>query len=836
MIERYLTLCWQHPRRPLIWASVVTVLLCMWGFPQLNFTASRDTLFKASASEMAQRQEFERRFGGWKELVLVLDGGPSSEREQAVNEYSERLRESGLAQEIRGTLELPELDSIGLYYLETEELRQVEQALKTYRPILESMANQGWYGFLAQAARRKDSGSTPSKHRQRLADCWRAATERKSELTDLFPRVDLPQRTYFQDGDTRHIIFFQSEDPLAVQAMLKGVHSQYRGRVVLTGQPLLQALERQESVRDALISTVLSILVVQFILVKGFRETGRPRLGFLSLVYGLLWSVAWAGIVVGTLNIITINFLSITVGLGVDFSIHILARYSEERENQDAVPAMLETLRTTGLENLIGALATSLAFGVLILTDFAAVQQLGKITGVAVPLCFLSVVSLYPPLLFWWEQRTSDPGRALKLTGLAPLERLEQGLRAQPKRTLTLSALVVVVLLGVGLQVRFDYNLLNLQSPNSEAVAYEKEGGFNSLAGFVVADSSRQARRLKLELEALPSVAEVQTVAELLPEDVKEKQALVEAIVSLTKALPSPSFKPDAPPEWTRLEALAKSLESSDQPDFVNYLKNAGPGPVGDVWQRMQNHLHQQLSNTLNTLRNQNPKLDLAAWKERSPGMLRLTSTDGKTLLRIRAKGVLWQRDVLDTFTSEVSSVTDQAMGPPFLIRSYLEQMRDSYYAAVRYAVLAIVLLLLLHFHFHSAVGGGALVPTGIALVPKIVGAIGMFAAMALAGISLNPANCMALPLTLGIGLVFGIHAVHRCLEAPDEMLVSGPTGRAIALSGLTTMASFGTLMSATHPGIFSLGFVMASGVGANMLATYLLVPPLIVLFRERLS
>jgi len=83
--------------------------------------------------------------------------------------------------------------------------------------------------------------------------------------------------------------------------------------------------------------------------------------------------------------------------------------------------------------------------------------------------------------------------------------------------------------------------------------------------------------------------------------------------------------------------------------------------------------------------------------------------------------------------------------------------------------------------------------------------------------------------------LVFGIHAVHRCLECPDALLVSGATGKAIALSGLTTIASFGTLMVATHPGIFSLGFVMAFGVAANMIATYLLIPPLVVVFKKQL-
>ena len=834
MLRSYLKICWEHPKRLLALATVITVLLAVFTYGRLDFNADRTALFKASAGEKERQAEFERRFGGWHDLVLVIDGGTSQEREGTIRELASFLEASPLVTDVRAKVELPGVEHLGLYFLTLDELERIDDSLSKNQEILKRMSRDGWYGFLEYLQERDLSSDTAGKNREKFAEVWKQAVDGRgtAELDDLFPRVDLPQRSFYIDGRNRHLIFFRSEDPLRVKDEIAGKadNTAFSGRIVLTGQPLLQAEERQETIRDAVISTIVAIVVVQLILIGGFRETARPRLAFLSLVFGLLWSVAWAAATVGALNIITINFIAITVGLGVDFSIHILARYAEESEaSAGSIEAMERTLRTTGVENLVGAIATSLAFWALTLTEFLAVQQLGLITGVAVPLCFLSVVTLLPPLLFWREQRLDQKSAAPFKFEMGPgLLKLEKRLRQRPGFWLSLATVAILVMASFGSRVRFDYNLLNMQSGTSEAVRYEKEGGFNSLAAFVVADSPSQARELQKRLRALPAVSEVQSVAELVPEDVAAKRPLVESIVGRVKQLPRPAFDPSARPDWERMERLANSLSGNGDPEpWVLHLKNSGPGPVEDVWRQMQSHLKKQLEHMLDRLAHQDTHFDIEGWKEHSPDLKRLSNLDGKTLLRVRAKGSLWERPVLVEFLNQVEMVTDKGIGPPFLIRNYLEQLRKSYFDAVRYAVLAIVVLLFLHFR--------ALVPTLIALVPKIVGAVGMFFAMACFSIELNPANCMALPLTLGIGLVFGIHAVHRLLESEDVLLVEGGTGKAIALSAWTTIASFGTLMVASHPGIFSLGFVMATGVGANMLATYLMVPPLIELFRNRL-
>lgn len=826
MIAAYLRLCQERAGALLLGTTVFTLLLALFTYPRLSFSADRQLLFRTTETERAQRSEFQRRFGDWMDLIVVLDGGSQTEREAAALQLGTLLRGSPLFHDVRDSLEMPDLKRQALYFLSPEKLAELDQTLADHAEALRKLAREGWYGFLERSPSGEDD-----PQQERFTEAWRRSVESRgsSPPGELFPRMDVPQRAYFTDGPNRHLVFFRSDQPLAAQRAISELESRidFSGRLVTLGQPLLQAQEEAETVRDAAIATFLSIVLVQLLLIYGFRETARPRLAFLSLVFGLLWSTAWAAVSVGRLNIITVNFLSITIGLGIDFSIHYLARYAEERAEKDAAEAMLATWRSTGLEILVGAVATSLAFFALLLTDFQAVKELGLIAGVAILLCLLSVVLLLPPLIFWHEGRNGFS--TLNVATVPWMREIELWLRAHPRRSVLAGLVVTLALALAGSATRFDYNLLNLQSDHFEAVVYEKQSGFSTLAAFVVADSPEHALTLKEKLEQLPAVSRVSTVAELFPQDPEVKEPLIRSIVEQARRLPLPSFDPTAVPDWNRLRQLTGGWEnSSSRPDWVAALADSGPGPVEAVWRQMQAHLHQELGLMLGDLKNQQTGASLQAWRSNFPDLLRYSNEDGKTLLRIQAKNSLWERAPLSEFTQQVQTVTDRAIGPPFLIRDYLEQLRASYYDAVRYAILAIVLLLLLYFR--------CIVRTFISLVPKVVGTVGMLGAMGLCGVNFNPANCMALPLTLGIGLVFGIHAMHRCLEHPDELLVEGSTGKSISLAAWTDITSFGTMLTASNPGIFSIGFVMAVGVGANLVATYLLVPPLVVLFRRRLK
>src|SRR6185436_19489981 len=142
------------------------------------------------------------------------------------------------------------------------------------------------------------------------------------------------------------------------------------------------------------------------------------------------------------------------------------------------------------------------------------------------------------------------------------------------------------------------------------------------------------------------------------------------------------------------------------------------------------------------------------------------------------------------------------------------------------YALLAIALLVFIHFRSPFSVA--------LALLPVGIGFVWLGGLMVWLDIPLNPANIMTLPLVIGIGVTNGIHILNRFAEEQTPSIFSKSTGKAVLVSGLNTMAGFGSLMIAQHRGIRSLGFVMTMGIATCMIAGLIFLPAFISLVMRR--
>jgi uncharacterized protein len=161
--------------------------------------------------------------------------------------------------------------------------------------------------------------------------------------------------------------------------------------------------------------------------------------------------------------------------------------------------------------------------------------------------------------------------------------------------------------------------------------------------------------------------------------------------------------------------------------------------------------------------------------------------------------------------------------GTPVQLYHYTELLKDSYVQAGEYALAAIALLVL--FHFRS------LWCVVLALVPVAIGSLWLGGLMGYFGVPLNPANIMTLPLLIGIGVTNGIHVLNRVAEEQTPSILSRSTGKAVLVSGLTTIAGFGSLALGQHRGLQSLGYVMATGLATCMIAGLTILPALLNLF-----
>jgi hypothetical protein len=206
----------------------------------------------------------------------------------------------------------------------------------------------------------------------------------------------------------------------------------------------------------------------------------------------------------------------------------------------------------------------------------------------------------------------------------------------------------------------------------------------------------------------------------------------------------------------------------------------------------------------------------------------RYVGVTGQWLVRAFARDCLWDHEPLQHFTARVQEIDPEATGKPFRTLEGLHAMKSGFEWAGVYAVVAI--LLVLWFDFRS--------PSGVLLVmvPLVIGAVATLGILVLVGVPLNPANTIALPLVVGVGVDNGVHVLHDFQQRrPGEPYRLGAaTGWGILIAALTTVLGFGALMSSTHRGLISLGFALALGVTCCMIAALVVLPALLRIIAAR--
>jgi hopanoid biosynthesis associated RND transporter like protein HpnN len=626
--------------------------------------------------------------------------------------------------------------------------------------------------------------------------------------------------------------------------------------VGLTGESVLDYDQMAQSQKDTSLASLVSLLICAFIFIYGYNETGRPIKALICLVLGLGYTLAFATLTVGHLNVLTITFLPMLIGLAIDFGVHLITRYEEElRHGQTTGAAMSKAMIFTGQGILMGALTTAGAFLAMAFTNFKGIREMGVICGGGLMICLVPMLTLLPVLLLRGRQNAID------------VQTLEDDRRARIENLwLQRPVFVSFVILAVSLlalselpKVTFDYNLLNLQSPNLPSVVYAKKLSADKslLFGAVVADNVEEAVAVEKKLRALTNVVEdVESTAGYLHQEQGEKLKLITEIKQTVAPL---QFRaPDMRP--VDIYALSSTLYSfngylgaaratvgSSDPALSNQFLSL-QHTVQDLRKAMlagdatalsehaeklagfQQGLFDSLRQTFVTLQNQDDRAPLRVDDLPPPLRDRFVGVNGKFLLQVFPRKDVWQRENQEEFVKTLRMALDPQdtnhpiiTGTPVQLYEYESLLKDSYVTAAWYSLFAIALMVLFHFRSFIAVL--------LALIPVGLGTLWLAGLMGLLDMPFNPANIMTLPLVIGIGVTNGIHILNRFAEERTPGILARSTGKAVLVSGLTAIAGFGSLTIAKHNGIHSLGVIMSIGIGTCMIAGLTFVPALLNLF-----
>ncbi|MCX6906089.1 MAG: MMPL family transporter, partial [Verrucomicrobia bacterium] len=281
--------------------------------------------------------------------------------------------------------------------------------------------------------------------------------------------------------------------------------------VGITGEPVLELDEMAQSEKDTSVATVVTFVLVLIIIMYGYGEVTRRIKADFCLLVGLAYTMAFTTLTVGHLNILTVTFAPILIGLAIDFGVHLIARYEEElshgRPEQEALE---KAMVFTGLGIVTGCLTTAGAFLAMCVTNFKGIQEMGIISGGGLLICLLPMMVMLPAMLLRNKPPSHDRPPPRPPDRRERIERLWLG---HPRFVLIMTLALCVAAVIPARKVYFDYNLLNMQSEGLPAVVFEKKlihsANKSVLFGAIVADSLEQAVALEARLTNLPAVASV---------------------------------------------------------------------------------------------------------------------------------------------------------------------------------------------------------------------------------------------------------------------------------------------------------------------------------------
>lgn len=623
--------------------------------------------------------------------------------------------------------------------------------------------------------------------------------------------------------------------------------------VGFTGEPVLELDEMLQSQKDTSVASVVSLVVCAIIFIYGYNETGRPLKATLSLIIGLGYTMAFATAAIGHLNILTITFVPMLVGLAIDFGVHLVTRYEEElRHDKSEAEALAKATVFTGKGIFTGALTTAAGFLAMSFTGFKGIQEMGVICGGGLIICLVPMLTLLPALLLRGRQNVLDhqihlPDRRA---------RIERVWLDRPWRTISATLLLCGIAGFFAQRVYFDYNLLNMQSRALPSVETEHKlmdaAGKSVIFGQLMATNLEQAARWEAQLMLLPSVTNVDSIIRFLRENPKGKLSVISEIKRDVAPLSFPPPDP-APVDIAELSRTLYSLSGylgaalqevqKEDPKLAQSLVSLRAAietlrkeMLAGNERRQTAKAHQlaeyqqalltDIRETFHVLQNQDDRERLKI--EDLPQVLRdrFVGRSGTILLQVNPVEDIWQREPQRRFIEDLRKVDPNATGTPVQLYEYTTLLKESYEQAAWYSLAAICLMVLLHFR--------SVVAVVLALLPVAIGTIWLVGLMGAAGIPFNPANIMTLPLVIGIGVTNGIHILNRFAEEQNPGILAKSTGKAVLVSGLTTIAGFGSLILAEHQGIQSLGYVMAAGTAACMLAGLTFLPTLLIVLMRK--
>ncbi len=826
-------------------AIVFTAVAVAYTVSELKIDTSTTNMISPETPFRRNHIAFKKAFPQLSDIILVvIDSKTPEHAEDAALRFAERLRKNGSQfHSVRVAGADPFFGRHGLLFLEVEDLARLADRLASAEPLLAILGAdpnlRGLADIMDMALKRAERGESTklSNLLNRMTVVVLAEIEGRtlnfSWQSLLIGEAADKRRFVLVRPVLDHSLLKPAAGPLAeIRRIGKGLGISEKNnlRMRVTGAPAINLEELERVEIGGKNSSLLSLLLVSLLLVLGLRSVRLVIAAAATLLIGLAWTGAFATLFIGRLNLISVTFAVLFIGLGVDFGIHMCLRYREEAEGGAShAEALAKAADRAGGALSLSAVSAAAGFYSFLPTNYLGLAELGLIAGTGMFIALITNLTVLPALLSLFPPRIRFAPKVVVTSPFAQLLSRFGGV--------TFAGAIILGLAGAAAipSLRFDFNPLNLKDPGAESVAtfldLARDPKTSPYTIDLLADSQEAARRLASRLQALPEVKSAITLLNFVPKKQEEKIRIIDDMaIFLSQAL-NPPRKPPLNAKarraaFNRLRERFAAHGGKNNPLEAAAARLAlalgrlggGKEPTSPTLENIEHRLTAYLPQLFSRLR-----IALLAGPltpaNLPAGLQNLwLSKSGAARIEVRPAGGIAGNKDLRRFSEAVLRVAPGATGVPVIITEAGTEVVAAFKEAT---LVALVLIAGILFFVLRKPGEIALV-----LAPLLLSALWTAGASVLFDLPFNFANIIVLPLLLGLGVSSGIHLVLRHREEGEgERVLASSTPRGVLFSGLTTIAAFGSLSFSGHRGMSSMGQLLALSITFTLLATLIVLP-----------
>ena len=857
----------------IIAALTVAALACAGiSFQYLKLDADTDSLIGEDQPFLKDWRRFIKDFGDLEYVIAVVDPrGDAPAADRTVRELSTRLATLASVAKVHGSIDAQDQWRLAPRAMSDDELADLADAagalpILAARPTLAQLLQEGDAGVknLLDEGSKMDAATQRSTAANAFMLLGVAASGQPN--ADTLPLTTaLQTRWLSNEGGTLRLVLvmpkknYQSlavvdESLLAMRKVIAEIQAKEPTiEIGLTGKPVLQADEMETTSSDMNIASIVALALCAALFMVVFRGVKRPLFAVAAFLAGAALTYAAATVMIGSLNLLSVVFMLVLVGVGLDYGIHMIARYLEGLRHMDSAASVRHMMRTATPSMLAGAAVSAGTFLIAIFVPMQGLRELGIISGVGLLLCAATMAIGLPALLLCFDKRGADDSKQLSFFASRTVIAQTHSNAPTNRHRMFVAVSLLAMIAGVVIaweRVGFESNLLKLQAADLSSVLWQRrlqtEGGNSTWFGAVITDSVDAVAPLVEKAKLQPLIRNSRSVLDFVKADSPQRAQLRAVIANAKSDAPananakgnSSARNMDVTETETKISTLAQRAGDRVE-SLANGASTAG-APAKDVamirnlalsLRALQNALETNQITAISQADQSIARAGFAAEQLQIGAALSLRdslppavrdsfmSANNQFAILLHPQEDIWEPGAMAPFVSAMRTVDPNVTGAPVTVFESMQLMRASF--LWQGIIASAFVLALLYLDFRS------IKLTAIAFLSLLAGLGWTVGLMGLLKIPFTLANFFAIPIMIGLGIDSAIHITHRVLEG-GLMHGFGSTRRAVIVTAITTTIGFGTLLFAQHRGLRGLGEVMTIASLCCLVSSVWLLPAML--------